>query len=194
MAKVLSVIPLEAALAFRNDLRLGGHTSAFKRIHPSAHVGIVPIISADHDWRRKPFGGATATAIPPMMALAATLTAAMAARAVGVHDHELQAAVAVVACVAARGREARELEGPVVDVDVVVVVAAREPSVVPRHMDLLRHEDFAPAVRDQRPEYRDRGHDGGEVHLEGCEDDALRRVERRIRYGICACACLDDDV
>lgn len=78
---------------------------------------------------------------------------------------------------------------------VVVVVVAREPSVLVRDVDFARHED---AVHTQepllhhRPEGRDRRADAGEVDLEGREGDALGAVPCWVQHGIRAGFVVDD--
>lgn len=140
-AEVLSIIPLEAALSLRHDLRLGGHEAALEGVHLAAHIRVIPIISL----RRRSHFRTPRTANAPL----------------GLHDDELDAAVAAVA---GAGRLARGREGG--GAKLVLVDAGGQAAVVPGDVDLLRDEDGAPAVGEHRPEDGDGGHDGRQVHLE----------------------------
>lgn len=66
----------------------------------------------------------------------------------------------------------------------VVVLPARQASVLVHHVHLLRHEDLVQALRQDRPEHRDRRADAGQVHLDRREHDALGPVPRRVRHRV----------
>ncbi len=112
--------------------------------------------------------------------------------------HELQARLAAAAAVVprggghvVRGRGAARLAGPqlvilVAGTAVAPVVVAepvpalRQPPVLVHHVHLLRHEDLAQALRQHRPEDRDRRADARQVHLDGRQHDAPGPVPRRV--------------